>query len=70
MAANFCFMISDVFTTQSPNGTQSEISVRATTDLKFALRNCKYWNAPLQMWRALKARFQNSNTEYCVEKRF
>ncbi|XP_045696424.1 equatorin [Phyllostomus hastatus] len=28
-----------VFTTQTPNGTQSEISVKATTDLRFALRN-------------------------------
>ncbi|KAM5329738.1 equatorin [Glossophaga mutica] len=33
-----------VFTTQSQNGTQSEISVRATTDLKFALRNYKLVN--------------------------
>nr|XP_058926900.1 equatorin [Kogia breviceps] len=30
-----------VFTTQNPNGTQSEISVRATTGLNFSLRN---WN--------------------------
>nr|XP_031532901.1 MOB kinase activator 3B isoform X4 [Vicugna pacos] len=29
-----------VFTTQNSNGTQSEISVRATTDLKFSLKNC------------------------------
>uniref|UniRef100_A0A8C0CCT5 Uncharacterized protein n=1 Tax=Balaenoptera musculus TaxID=9771 RepID=A0A8C0CCT5_BALMU len=33
-----------VFTTQNPNGTQSEISVRATTDLKFSLRNYKLVN--------------------------
>ncbi|XP_019508232.1 PREDICTED: LOW QUALITY PROTEIN: equatorin, partial [Hipposideros armiger] len=33
-----------VFTTQNPNGTQSEISVRATTDLNFALRNYKLIN--------------------------
>ncbi|ELK15803.1 RNA exonuclease 1 like protein [Pteropus alecto] len=33
-----------VFTTANPNGTQSEISVRATTDLKFALRNYKLVN--------------------------
>ncbi|XP_058551162.1 equatorin isoform X1 [Neofelis nebulosa] len=30
-----------VFTTQNVNGSQSEISVRATTDLQFALRNYK-----------------------------
>lgn len=41
-AENFDLMFLDVFTTQNPNGTQSEISVRATTDLNFALRNCKY----------------------------
>ncbi|CAI9158790.1 unnamed protein product [Rangifer tarandus platyrhynchus] len=33
-----------VFTTQNPNGTQSEISVRATTDLNFSLRNYKLVN--------------------------
>ncbi|KAM5260584.1 equatorin [Hipposideros larvatus] len=33
-----------VFTTQNLNGTQSEISVRATTDLNFALRNYKLIN--------------------------
>ncbi|KAF4025308.1 hypothetical protein G4228_017581 [Cervus hanglu yarkandensis] len=33
-----------VFTTQNPNGTQSEISVRATTDLNFSLRNYKLFN--------------------------
>ncbi|XP_032249556.1 equatorin [Phoca vitulina] len=33
-----------VFTTQNPNGSQSEISVRATTDLQFALRNYKLVN--------------------------
>nr|XP_054365525.1 equatorin [Mirounga angustirostris] len=33
-----------VFTTQNPNGSQSEISVRATTDLQFALRNYKLIN--------------------------
>uniref|UniRef100_A0A8C6WD59 Equatorin, sperm acrosome associated n=1 Tax=Nannospalax galili TaxID=1026970 RepID=A0A8C6WD59_NANGA len=31
-----------VFTTQNTNGTDSEISVKATTDLRFALKNCKY----------------------------
>ncbi|CAK7292540.1 EQTN [Vulpes lagopus] len=35
---------SDMFTTQNPNGSQSEISVRATTDLQFALRNYKLIN--------------------------
>lgn len=35
-------MFSDMFMTQNPNGTQSEISVKATTDSNFALRNCKY----------------------------
>ncbi|XP_048204048.1 equatorin [Perognathus longimembris pacificus] len=30
-----------VFTTRNPNGTESEISVRATTDLRFALKNYK-----------------------------
>ncbi|EPY77268.1 hypothetical protein CB1_001279013 [Camelus ferus] len=35
---------SDVFTTQNSNGTQSEISVRATTDLKFSLKNYKLVN--------------------------
>uniref|UniRef100_A0A8C0X9J2 Uncharacterized protein n=1 Tax=Castor canadensis TaxID=51338 RepID=A0A8C0X9J2_CASCN len=34
-----------VFTTQNSNGTESEISVRATTDLKFALKNYKIVNA-------------------------
>ncbi|XP_054358215.1 equatorin isoform X2 [Pongo pygmaeus] len=34
-----------VFTTQNPNGTESEISVRATTDLNFALKNYKIVNA-------------------------
>ncbi|XP_069861613.1 equatorin isoform X2 [Dipodomys merriami] len=34
-----------VFTTQNPNGTESEISVRATTDLRFALKNYKVVNA-------------------------
>ncbi|EAW58568.1 equatorin [Homo sapiens] len=34
-----------VFTTQNPNGTESEISVRATTDLNFALKNDKTVNA-------------------------
>ncbi|XP_058998998.1 equatorin [Mustela lutreola] len=33
-----------VFTTQNPNGSQSEISVRATTDLQFALKNYKLVN--------------------------
>ncbi|XP_072588005.1 equatorin [Vulpes vulpes] len=33
-----------MFTTQNPNGSQSEISVRATTDLQFALRNYKLIN--------------------------
>nr|XP_031532899.1 MOB kinase activator 3B isoform X2 [Vicugna pacos] len=33
-----------VFTTQNSNGTQSEISVRATTDLKFSLKNYKLVN--------------------------
>uniref|UniRef100_A0A8D0XT29 Uncharacterized protein n=1 Tax=Sus scrofa TaxID=9823 RepID=A0A8D0XT29_PIG len=33
-----------VFTTQNPNGTQSEITVRATTDLNFSLRNYKLIN--------------------------
>lgn len=37
------FLFVDVFTTQNSNGTDSEISVSATTDLKFALKNCKYW---------------------------
>uniref|UniRef100_A0A2K6SYM7 Equatorin n=1 Tax=Saimiri boliviensis boliviensis TaxID=39432 RepID=A0A2K6SYM7_SAIBB len=30
-----------VFTTENPNGTESEITVRATTDLNFALKNSK-----------------------------
>ncbi|PNI99291.1 EQTN isoform 1 [Pan troglodytes] len=34
-----------VFTTQNPNGTESEIPVRATTDLNFALKNDKTVNA-------------------------
>uniref|UniRef100_F6X0Q8 Equatorin n=1 Tax=Callithrix jacchus TaxID=9483 RepID=F6X0Q8_CALJA len=34
-----------VFTTQNPNGTESEQSVRATTDLNFALKNYKIVNA-------------------------
>ncbi|XP_040819185.1 equatorin isoform X1 [Ochotona curzoniae] len=34
-----------VFTTQNPNGSASEISVRATTDLRFALKNYKLGNA-------------------------
>ncbi|XP_005074400.1 equatorin [Mesocricetus auratus] len=33
-----------VFTTQNTNGSDSEISVRATTDLKFALKNYKLLN--------------------------
>ncbi|ELW70236.1 RNA exonuclease 1 like protein [Tupaia chinensis] len=33
-----------VFTTQNANGSESEISVRATTDLKFALKNYKMIN--------------------------
>ncbi|KAF6124142.1 equatorin [Phyllostomus discolor] len=33
-----------VFTTRTPNGTQSEISVKATTDLRFAVRNYKLVN--------------------------
>ncbi|XP_008046148.1 equatorin [Carlito syrichta] len=33
-----------VFTTQNPNGSESEISVSATTDLKFALKNYKIVN--------------------------
>uniref|UniRef100_M3YWW0 Equatorin n=1 Tax=Mustela putorius furo TaxID=9669 RepID=M3YWW0_MUSPF len=33
-----------VFTTQNPNGSQSEISVKATTDLQFALKNYKLVN--------------------------
>ncbi|XP_036916509.1 equatorin [Sturnira hondurensis] len=33
-----------VFTTQNPNGTQSEISVKATTNLKFAVKNYKLVN--------------------------
>ncbi|XP_008248953.1 equatorin isoform X2 [Oryctolagus cuniculus] len=34
-----------VFTTHNPNGSESEISVRATTDLRFALKNYKLGNA-------------------------
>nr|XP_020144947.1 equatorin isoform X2 [Microcebus murinus] len=34
-----------VLTTQNPNGTESEISVSATTDLKFSLKNFKLLNA-------------------------
>ncbi|XP_008568132.1 PREDICTED: equatorin [Galeopterus variegatus] len=34
-----------VITTENPNGTASEISVRATTDINFALRNYKIINA-------------------------
>uniref|UniRef100_G3U4K6 Equatorin n=1 Tax=Loxodonta africana TaxID=9785 RepID=G3U4K6_LOXAF len=30
------------FVTQGPNGTGPEISLRATTDVNFILRNCKY----------------------------
>nr|KAF6433323.1 equatorin [Molossus molossus] len=33
-----------MFTTVNPNGSQSEISVRATTDLNFALKNYKLIN--------------------------
>uniref|UniRef100_A0A9L0TDE5 Equatorin n=1 Tax=Equus caballus TaxID=9796 RepID=A0A9L0TDE5_HORSE len=33
-----------VFTTQNPNGTHSEISVRATTDLNFAFKNYQLVN--------------------------
>uniref|UniRef100_A0A8C3X540 Uncharacterized protein n=1 Tax=Catagonus wagneri TaxID=51154 RepID=A0A8C3X540_9CETA len=33
-----------VFTTQNPNGTQSEVTVRATTDLNISLRNYKLVN--------------------------
>ncbi|XP_037348431.1 equatorin [Talpa occidentalis] len=33
-----------IFTTQNPNGTESEISVSATTDLKLALKNYKLVN--------------------------
>ncbi|CAH6790539.1 Eqtn [Phodopus roborovskii] len=35
-----------VFTTQNTNGTESEISVSATTDLKFALKNSSTPNVP------------------------
>uniref|UniRef100_A0A2I2ZF15 Equatorin n=1 Tax=Gorilla gorilla gorilla TaxID=9595 RepID=A0A2I2ZF15_GORGO len=35
-----------VFTTQNPNGTESETSVRATTDLNFALKNGSTPNVP------------------------
>ncbi|KAL4663944.1 hypothetical protein H8957_016076, partial [Semnopithecus entellus] len=34
-----------VLTTQNPNGTESEITVRATTDLNFSLKNYKIVNA-------------------------
>ncbi|XP_003939772.1 equatorin [Saimiri boliviensis] len=34
-----------VFTTENPNGTESEITVRATTDLNFALKNFKIVHA-------------------------
>ncbi|XP_058421332.1 equatorin [Diceros bicornis minor] len=33
-----------VFTTENPNGTQSEISVKATTDLNFSFKNYKLVN--------------------------
>ncbi|XP_008827190.1 equatorin [Nannospalax galili] len=41
-----------VFTTQNTNGTDSEISVKATTDLRFALKNYKLLNATTAEKRA------------------
>ncbi|XP_051012767.1 equatorin [Acomys russatus] len=44
-----------VFTTQNPNGTESEISVSATTDLKFALKNSSTPNVPAFWTMLVKA---------------
>lgn len=58
------FLFVDVFTTQNSNGTDSEISVSATTNLKFALKNCKYWmHNRSSTCKDLRTRSQNSTGE-------
>ncbi|XP_065764497.1 equatorin [Muntiacus reevesi] len=51
-----------VFTTQNPNGTQSEISVRATTDLNFSLRNSSSPNEPA-FWTMLAKAINATTSE-------
>lgn len=42
VAEDLIFVFLDVFTTKNPQGTESEITVTATTGLRFAVKHCKY----------------------------
>ncbi|XP_059266111.1 equatorin [Mustela nigripes] len=57
-----------VFTTQNPNGSQSEISVRATTDLQFALKNSSGPNEPA-FWTMLAKALNATPTAEEIEER-
>lgn len=64
MLKTFDFLFVDVFTTQNSNGTDSEISVSATTNLKFAPKNCKYrMHCRYSTYKDLRTRSQNSTGE-------
>lgn len=39
---NFVFVFLDKFTTQNSDGQSPEITVKATTELTFGLKNCEY----------------------------
>ncbi|XP_025708586.1 equatorin [Callorhinus ursinus] len=53
-----------VFTTQNANGSQSEISVKATTDLQFALRNYKLINETTISHTGKSSSEENSTEPY------